>query len=326
MALDACSSATRCREAAERCVDASRRYGLASLPVALLWLAGSACARRVARRRWRPCWPRPPPRLPATRGWRPTPGAACARRITRCGRTGTRCARPSSGRWSSPAWRRRWSRCTRGRYWWAVLRALSDDDLGLPARAEIAGSRRSGAGSVSRCSPWSTPWYSVGSGRGGRGERAARGGGPARRSVGATGRGTALRLAAEAAVRTAGANRPAGCGRRRRSSPSAATTGSPESAGRCWSRPAPRRSAAGAAGRPSRRPCAGSASPAGSSTCSNSSREDLPTREIAARLFLSPRTVEHHVASLLARTGTARAPSWPAFARANRVAAARLTG
>ena len=30
-----------CMEAAQRCVDASRRYGLASLPVALLWLAGA---------------------------------------------------------------------------------------------------------------------------------------------------------------------------------------------------------------------------------------------------------------------------------------------
>ena len=40
MALDAFERDT-CREAAERCVDASRRYGLASLPVALLWLAGA---------------------------------------------------------------------------------------------------------------------------------------------------------------------------------------------------------------------------------------------------------------------------------------------
>jgi len=49
----------------------------------------------------------------------------------------------------------------------------------------------------------------------------------------------------------------------------------------------------------------------------------LPTREIAARLFLSPRTVEHHVASLLARTGSrSRSRSeLTAFARANRVAA-----
>jgi DNA-binding NarL/FixJ family response regulator len=47
----------------------------------------------------------------------------------------------------------------------------------------------------------------------------------------------------------------------------------------------------------------------------------LPTREIAARLFLSPRTVEHHVASLLARTGSRSRTELAAFARANRVAA-----
>ena len=48
--------------------------------------------------------------------------------------------------------------------------------------------------------------------------------------------------------------------------------------------------------------------------------EGLPTREIAARLVLSPRTVEHHVASLLARTGLRSRAELAAFARANRVA------
>ena len=48
----------------------------------------------------------------------------------------------------------------------------------------------------------------------------------------------------------------------------------------------------------------------------------LPTREIAARLFLSPRTVEHHVASLLARTGSRSRTELAAFAHANRVVAA----
>jgi DNA-binding CsgD family transcriptional regulator len=50
--------------------------------------------------------------------------------------------------------------------------------------------------------------------------------------------------------------------------------------------------------------------------------DDLPTREIAARLFLSPRTVEHHVASLLARTGSPSRTELAAFGRANRVATA----
>ena len=48
--------------------------------------------------------------------------------------------------------------------------------------------------------------------------------------------------------------------------------------------------------------------------------DGLPTREIAARLFLSPRTVEHHVASLFARTGTRTRAELARFARANRVA------
>jgi hypothetical protein len=34
-------------------------------------------------------------------------------------------------------------------------------------------------------------------------------------------------------------------------------------------------------------------------------RRRLPNREIAERLYLSPRTVEHHVTSLLRRTGAA---------------------
>jgi DNA-binding NarL/FixJ family response regulator len=38
-------------------------------------------------------------------------------------------------------------------------------------------------------------------------------------------------------------------------------------------------------------------------------------------LFLSPRTVEHHVASLLARTGTRSRAELADFARANRVLA-----
>jgi len=47
----------------------------------------------------------------------------------------------------------------------------------------------------------------------------------------------------------------------------------------------------------------------------------LPTRDIAERLFLSPRTVEHHVASLLARTGTRSRSELAAFAHANQVPA-----
>jgi len=37
----------------------------------------------------------------------------------------------------------------------------------------------------------------------------------------------------------------------------------------------------------------------------------LPNRSIAARLYLSPRTVEKHVQRLMAKTGTANRLSWP---------------
>jgi DNA-binding CsgD family transcriptional regulator len=50
---------------------------------------------------------------------------------------------------------------------------------------------------------------------------------------------------------------------------------------------------------------------------------ELPTKEIAARLVLSPRTVEHHVASLLARTGLRDRAALGDFARANRVGPVR---
>ena len=50
--------------------------------------------------------------------------------------------------------------------------------------------------------------------------------------------------------------------------------------------------------------------------------QGLGNREIAERMFLSPRTVEKHVASLLAKTGLRRAQlSW-VFRRARWVAAA----
>ena len=47
--------------------------------------------------------------------------------------------------------------------------------------------------------------------------------------------------------------------------------------------------------------------------------DGLATREIAARLYLSPRTVEHHVAHLLTRTGLRTRAELAEFARATRV-------
>ena len=139
-----------CREAAERCADASRRYGLASLPVALLWLAGAH----------------------ALDGYGTEMEAVLAEAVA---------AAPGDPRVEADAWGRvratyhalredraalqhaleRSMEFTRvapemesaypGQYWWALLRALSDDDLGLSARAEIAASRlvRTGFGDAS---------------------------------------------------------------------------------------------------------------------------------------------------------------------------------
>ena len=50
--------------------------------------------------------------------------------------------------------------------------------------------------------------------------------------------------------------------------------------------------------------------------------EGLSNREIAERLFLSPKTVERHVASLFDRTGPRTRAELAAFGRANWVAAA----
>jgi DNA-binding NarL/FixJ family response regulator len=47
--------------------------------------------------------------------------------------------------------------------------------------------------------------------------------------------------------------------------------------------------------------------------------EGLTTTQIATRLFLSPRTVETHVASLLGKTGTASRAELRAWAATQRV-------
>ena len=228
MALDAFERDT-CREAAQRCVDASRRYGLASLPVALLWLAG-ACA---------------------LDGRGTEMEAVLAEAAT---------AAPGDPRVEADAWGRvratyhalredrdalrqaleRSMEFTRvapemesvypGQYWWAVLRALSDDDLGLPARAEIAQSRliRTGFGDA--------PLALVDAvvlGRQGRGADASTALDRARTAVGERDWSWySLRLVAEAAVRD-GRLAAGGRGVLRRARLRPGRPGMPGPAGRC---------------------------------------------------------------------------------------------
>ena len=315
---------------------AGRRRSAASTPAAATGSPASrgaalarrgACARRARGRDGGRAGRGAPPRPRTTRGSWPTPGAACARPTTRCARTGPRCARPLDRSMEftrvAPETESVYPGQCCGR-----CCARCDDDLGLPARAEIAASPAwSGPGSASRARPdrrrraragraaattraplvdraarrrdrlgrdWS--WYSLRLvGRGRRPRRLGRAG-----RLAARGRGVLRRPRLRP-------GRPAVPGAARR--------------GR-----APRRSAAGAAGRPCPRPCAGSASPAGSSTCSSSSPTGCPPAR-SPRGCSSPRDGR---APRRQPVRPHRAPrpraELAAFARANRVAPARLTG
>ena len=206
-----------------------------------------------------------------------------------------------------------------GQYWWALLHALSDDDLGLSARAEIAASRlvRTGFGDASLALV-----DAVVLGRQGRATEACAAVERARTAIGERNWSWyGLRLVAEGAVRD-------GWGEPvlwlREAEAFFSDQGHDRVAREC-------RTLLVAAGAPAvRRGRGRSTVPPALRRLGITSREldvlvlvadALPTREIAARLFLSPRTVEHHVASLLARTGSRSRTELAAFARANRVAA-----
>ena len=317
MALDAFDP-DACREAAERCADAGRRYGLAALPVALPWLAGAhaldgdgtgmeaVLAEAAAAAPGDPrvdadAWGRVRATHHALRGDREALRRALDRSMEF-----TRIAPEMESVYP-------------GQYWWALLRALSDDDLGLPARAEIAQSRliRTGFGDA--------PLALVDAvvlGRQGRSGDATAAVERARTAIG--GRGWSwygLRLLAEAAVRD-GWGEPVPW--LRETEALFAERGHDRVAREC-------RELLVAAGGPAvRRGRGRSTVPPALRRLGITSREldvlvlvaaALPTRDIAERLFLSPRTVEHHVASLLARTGTRSRSELAAFAHANQVPA-----
>jgi DNA-binding NarL/FixJ family response regulator len=309
-----------CQDAAARCVAASRRYGLASLPVALLWRAGAhalrgqeaemeaALAEADAVAPGNPrvladAWGRVRARLHMLREDRAALRHALDRSMeyTRRG--------PETGSVYS------------GQMYWALLRALSDDDLGLPARAEVATSRivKFGFGRATLALV-----DAVVLGRQGRPEEATAAAAAAAAADPATPNGRAwsmyaLRLAAEAAIRD-GWGEPAAW--LRETEAFFAARGHERIAREC-------RVLLKAAGAPvPRRGRGDSAVPPALRALGITSREvdvlalvaaELPTREIAARLVLSPRTVEHHVASLLARTGLRDRAALCGFACANRV-------
>jgi len=317
MALNAFDRDT-CREAAERCADASRRYGLASLPVALLWRAGAyaldGCGAEMEALLAEAAAVAPGDARTDADAWGRVRAIYHALREDR---TALRHALDRSMEFTRVA--PELESVYPGQYWWALLHALSDDDLGLSARAEIAASRlvRTGSGNASLALV-----DAVVLGRQGRATEACAAVERAHTAIGERNWSWyGLRLAAEGAVRD-------GWGEPvlwlREAEAFFSDQGHDRVAREC-------RTLLVAAGAPAvRRGRGRSTVPPALRRLGITSREldvlvlvadALPTREIAARLFLSPRTVEHHVASLLARTGSRSRIELAAFARANRVAA-----
>jgi DNA-binding NarL/FixJ family response regulator len=311
-----------CLAAAQRCVAASRRYGLSSLPVALLWLAGAhalggreaemeAVLTEAARsapddpRVLADAWGRVRSTHLALREDRPAL-RSCLEESMRF----TRVAPDTESLYP-------------GQMTWALLRALLDDDLGMPARAEVAESHmvRRGFGR-----PLLQLIDAVVLGRQGSRDAAADTAAAADTELTSQDARSwsmyALRLTAEAAVRD-GWGGPEGWLREAEAF----------FAGRGYERVAREcRTLLRAVGAPvPRRGRGHSDVPAGMRRLGITSREvdvlalvadGLATREIAARLYLSPRTVEHHVAHLLTRTGLRTRAELAEFARATRVAPA----
>jgi DNA-binding CsgD family transcriptional regulator len=297
-----------CRSAAQSCVELSRRLGLASLPVALLWLAGAhalanhegemeavlAEANRVAPE---------DPRILAD-AWGRVRAVRC---LVQEDRAGARRALDKSMAYvrAAPASRSIFP----GRLLWACLHTLDDDDFGERARAEV----RSSHLTRTPLRPALDILDAVAMGRQGREAEATALASGVIGQVEVFG-GQAmllLRLVAEGAVHDRWGEPVAWL---RIAEGFFAARGYDKVARAC-------RALLKEAGAPApRRGRGDSAVPAELRALGVTSREmdvlkliakGLPNREIAERLYLSPRTVEHHVASLLRRTG---APSRAALA------------
>ena len=306
-----------CFEAAQRCVEASRRYGLAALPVAELWLAGAhalagneaemeaAAARALAK-------DPEDPRILGDLWGRVRATLAIVRDDRKLLRTALD-AQMDFARVAPIT-----TSIYPNRYLWALVHVIDDDDLGAAAREEIA------AASTLRVWPGFVAGLemleAVAEGRAGSAEAATERFAAASRELhtSSIAEGTIHYhhvLAAEAALRD-GWGEPATWLR----APEAFFTdrGYDVVARLC-------RSLLAQAGAPvPRRGRGESEVPPAFRALGVTSREmdvlhlvaeGLSNREIADRLFLSPKTVERHLTSLFHRTGLRNRGDLGAFVR-----------
>jgi DNA-binding CsgD family transcriptional regulator len=310
-----------CLEAARRCVDASRRYRLATLPVAHLWLAGghaladqeaemeAAAARALE----------PDPDDPRILGdlWGRVRAVRSAVRTDH-----DRLRRDLDTMMDFARVAPTTTSLFPNRILWALLHTIDDDDHGAAARAELAAATHLTAWPLFEAA--SELIAAVAQGREGDGPAATARFAAATERMRPYGVGIALvhylRLhAAEAAVRD-GWGDPATWAREAEAFFSA--RGYDRIAR--WSR-----SLLAKAGAPvPRRGRGDSVVPSELRALGITSREldvlkliaaGLSNRRIAERLVLSPKTVEHHVTSLFDRTGIRNRAALGDFARANRV-------
>jgi DNA-binding CsgD family transcriptional regulator len=293
-----------CRAAAERCVEASRRFGLATLPVANLWLAGghalagNAPAMEEAARRAL----EPDPEDPRILGdlWGRVRAASAMVRddqeeLRRCLEAMMGYARVAPMTTSIYP----------NRVFWGLLRTIDDDDHGAAARSELA--------SATHLRAW--PFYATGLelieavalGRAGRADEATRRYASAEAEVSPGIEDASVQyfhlLAAEAAIRD-GWGDPVPL--LRRAEAFFAELGYDQVVRRC-------RRLLAAAGAPLPRRRRGSTPvPQQLRALGVTGREvevlelvagGLTNREVAARLYLSPKTVDRHVSNLFDRTG-----------------------